>query len=160
MLSRRSLLALTLASAVSACGNVGRNGFYELIPKHQYRIVIDGYATEALLQAVAQFADTRGFRLVTETYRSAPSAPSIFWILERLEGMVVFQNKIVGEEPDPSNAELTLNQHSRTEFSAMFYRSVVGYNEEQLLELVREFGSSLSAVEGLLTFEDQFPRDA
>ncbi|PZO49279.1 MAG: hypothetical protein DCF16_14830 [Alphaproteobacteria bacterium] len=124
----------------------------------QYGIVIDDSAHDTLLRAVARFADTRGFNLVVEQHRSAPSAPSIFWVLERLEGMIVFQNKMVGDEPDPSNPEQTLDRHSRTEFSAMFYRSVVGYSERQIEDLVSEFGAALSEVEGLLTFENQFPR--
>lgn len=158
MLERRWFLALIMATAASACGNVGRNGFYELIPKRQFQIVIEEHAHESLLLAVEEFADQEGFETVRENYRSAHSAPAIFWILERLEGMIVFQNKIAGEEPDPSHPQRVLYRHSRTEFSAMFYRSVVGYDDHQIANLVSLFGLKLSTIDGLLVFQDAFPR--
>jgi hypothetical protein len=158
MLERRSLLVFVLAWAVGACGNVGRNGFYEPIPKRQCNVVTDESARESLTRAIAAFADSQGFNLVIEPHRSAPSAPSIFWVLERFEGMIIFQSKIVGNEPDPSNPEWILDRHSHTEFSAMFYRSIMGYSDEHLERLVGEFRAALSTVEGLLTFEEQFRR--
>jgi|CXWL01.1.fsa_nt_gi hypothetical protein len=159
MSSRRRFVALGLAAAVSACGNVGRNGFYELIPKRQFKIVIEERAHDSLLLAVQEFAEHRAFGMVQESYRSALTAPAIFWILERLEGMIVFQNKIVGQEPDPQDSQRVLYRHSKTEFSAMFYRSVVGYSDEQIENLISLFGHRLSAVEGFLEFVDAFPRN-
>jgi hypothetical protein len=148
-----------LAASASACGNVGRNGFFEMIPRRQFNILIEEHAHDSLLVAVQEFAASSRFNIVKETYRSAQSAPAIFWILERVEGMIVFQNKVVGEESDPLREQSRLYRYSRTEFSAMFYRSIVGYTDEQIEELIAALDQKLATIEGLLEFADSFPRD-
>jgi len=153
------VLAFAMATGVSACG-YGRRGFYEYVPERQYRITIEEGARDALLQFVSAFAEKHSFSIVRESMRSAPSAPSVMWVLEQFKGMIVFQNKIVGEEPDPQYPDLTLRRHSQTDFRAWFYRSMFGYSDQELDRLISAFGSELAAVDGVIEFVDQFPRAA
>lgn len=129
-----------------------------MVPKRQFKIVIDDGVQETLFQFVGEFARKHRFKVFCETFRSAPSAPAVFWTLERFEGMIVFQNSIVGEEPDPEYPGLTLDRHSQTEFSAMFYRSMFGYDNKELEQLISLFGTELLAIDGVGAFYDQFPR--
>jgi|GEM_PF-3316658 len=157
MLRRRSLLVLGLAAGASACG-YGHRGFYERLPERQFKITIDEGARDALLRFVGEFADRQGFTVYRDALRSAPSAPSVFWTLEHLKGMIVFQNRIDGDEPDPELPSLRLNRHSQTDFRAWFYRSMFGYSEDELEHMVALFGAEVSAVGGVREFVDQFPR--
>lgn len=156
-IKRRSVIGMVLAAGVGAC-DYGYRGYYKLAPDRQYRLVIEERAHDALLRFVEAFARRHDFSVFRTAHRSAPSAPSIFWTLEQRAGMIVFQNIIVGEEPDPANPDNGLDRHSRTEFSTMFYRSMFGYSDEELEQLIASFGSELTAVDGLLEFVDQFPR--
>ncbi|HYD87881.1 MAG TPA: hypothetical protein VEA80_10425 [Vitreimonas sp.] len=151
------MLGLGLAAGLSACG-YGHRGFYELTPERQFKVTIDEGAREALLRFIGEFANEQGFTVYRDALRSASSAPSVLWTLEQFKGMIVFQNTIEGQEPDPEFPGQMLNRHSQTDFRAWFYRSMFGYSEDELTQMISRFGAEVSAVSGVREFVDQFPR--